>query len=204
MFPGPSSPAAPQAPAHSFFPKDPNPPLVNPLREEQKVQSELKGWDDWAIQQAVHNKNLSGAYPATTEQVVLDTDAVKEYAPELLGRYKTDPAFLANLDQRLQSADQYVALDYYQGIANAHKAAIVEYQAELEKLAAAGKIEKYTPLEEQYRLHPERRALVTAVWQRVSADEQAAEDKARADGLNKLDKQYQFVFQLVRGQAAQQ
>ena len=205
MFPGPSSPAAPQAPAHSFFLKDPNPPLLNPLREEQKVQSELKMWDNWATQQAIHiNDRPSGAYPAAMEQTVLNTAAIKEYAPELLDRYTSDAAFHVNLDQRLQSADQLAALDYYQGLADAHKSAILEYQAELKKLADANKLDLLTPLEDQYRLHPERRALVTEVWQRVSADEQAAEAKARTDGLNKLDKQFQFVFQLVRGQAAQQ
>lgn len=200
LFPGDQSSASAEPRAGYSFPKNPEPPLVNPLREQQKVQSELKGWDDWAIKQAVGNKNLGGIYPATTEQVLLDTAAVKDYAPELLDRYKRDTAFRANLDQRLQSTDQFVALDYYQGIANAHKAAILEYQAELEKLVAAGKIEKYTPLEDQYRMHPERRAVVAEAWQRVSVEEQAAEDRARADGQNKLDKEYQFVFQLVRGQ----
>jgi len=204
MFPGPSSPAAPQAPAHSFFPKDPNPPLLNPLREQQKVQSELKMWDNWATQQAVRVNTVGGAYRSPAEERLLNTSAVKNYAPELLDRYNRDAAFRANLDQRLESANGHISLDYYQGLADAHKAAILEYQAELKKLADASKLELLTPLEDQYRMHPERRALVTEVWQRVSADEQAAEAKARTDGLNKLDREYKFVFQLVRGQAAQQ
>jgi len=204
MFPGPSSPAAPQAPAHSFFPKDPNPPLLNPLREEQKVQSELKMWDNWATQQAIRVNTVGGAYRSPAEERLLNTSAVKNYAPELLDRYKSDAAFRANVDQRLESANGHISINYYQGLADAHKASILEYQAELKKLADASKLDLLTPLEDQYRLHPERRALVTAVWQRVSADEQAAEDKARADGQSKLDREYKFVFQLVRGQAAQQ
>jgi hypothetical protein len=203
MFPGPSSPAASQAPAHSFFPRDPNPPLLNPLREEQKVQEELKMWDDWATQQAIRVNTVGGAYRSPAEERLLNTSAVKDYAPDLLDRYNSDAAFRANVDQRLESANGHISLDYYQGIADAHKAAILEYQAELKKLADANKLDLLTPLDDQYRMHPERRALVAAVWRRVSADEQAAEDKARSDGQSKLDKEYKFVFQLVRGQAAQ-
>jgi hypothetical protein len=191
----------PATPSHSPFPPDPNPPLLNPLREEAKVQQQLKAWDDWALQRAIHlNPAADKSFPVDPGRAMLDADAVKDYAPELLPRYHSDPAFRANVDARLESADQYVALDYYQGLANAHKAAILEYQAELEKLAAAGKIDKLTPLEDQFREHPERRAIVQAVRDRVNADEQAAEEKARAEGLDKLHKQYQFVFQLVRGQ----
>jgi hypothetical protein len=111
--------------------------------------------------------------------------------------------FRQSVDLRLQYTDEHVALAYYQGLAEAHKAAILEFHAEIDQLTAAGKLDRLTPLEEQYRLHPERRQLVQSAWDRASADEQAALTKAQADGNAKVDKEYQFVFQLIRGQAAQ-
>jgi hypothetical protein len=192
----------------SPFPKDPNPPLANPLREEARLQAELKRWDDWAIQRAAH---LNGrphdswmAQPQATELVLLNANAVKQYAPELLARYNSDTAFRQSVDLRLQYTNEHVALAYYQGLAEAHKAAILAFQAELEKLAAAGTLDKLVPLEDQYRLHPERRQIVQSVWDRVSANEQTALAKAQAEGSSKLDKEYQFAFQLIRGEAAQQ
>jgi chorismate mutase len=87
--------------------------------------------------------------------------------------------------------------------AEAHKAAILEFRAELDKLTAAGTLDRLVPLEDQYRLHPERRQIVQSAWDRVSAGEQAALAKAQADGSSMLDKEYQFAFQLIRGEAAQ-
>ena len=199
LFPATPAPAGP-------FPKNPNAPLLNPLREQQKVNAELKAWDDWAVERAVHVSDppKDPLYPAQTEKQLLNGSAVKEYAPELLSRYQNDPAFRKDVDLRLQYTNDLAALDYYKGLAEAHKAAILAYQAELEKLAAAGKIDKLTPLEEQYRLHPERQQLVQAAWQRVSAGEQAAEEKARQRGLANVDKEYRSIFQLIRGEAAQQ
>ena len=187
----------------SPFPEDPNPPLANPLREGQKVQAALKAWDDWAIQRAAHTTNPSAdkLYPADAERAALNSAAFKQYAPELLDRYNSDPAFRQSVDLRLQHTNEHLALDYYQGLADAHKAAILEYQAELEKFAASGKIEKLTPLEDQLSLYPERRVIVQAVQNRVAADEQAALAKAQAAGAATLDKEYKFVFQLIRADA---
>jgi hypothetical protein len=190
------------------FAKNPNPPLTNPLREEKKLQAELKTWDDWAIQRATHiydrpNDN-SMLYPLGTELALLNASAVKQYAPELLARYKRDTAFRQNVDQRLRYAAEDAALEYYQGLADAHKAAITAFQTSLENLAAAGALDKLVPLEEQYRLHPDRRQIVQSAWDRVSAKEQTALAAAQADGSSKLDQKYQFVFQLIRGEAAQQ
>jgi hypothetical protein len=136
--------------------------------------------------------------------LVLNARAVKQYAPELLDRYYSDTAFRQRVDLRLQYTNEHVALAYYQGQAETHKAAIRAFQAELEKLAAAGKLDKLTPLEDQYRVHPERRRIVQAAWDRVSANEQTALAKSQAEGSSKLDKEYQFAFQLIRGEAAQQ
>jgi hypothetical protein len=198
LFPG-SEPSGP-------FPRDPDPPLNNPLREDQKLQADLKAWDDWAIQRATHIHDTSGdrLYPRATQLAALNTSAVKQYAPELLDRYNTDAAFRQRVDLRLQYADEHVALAYYQGLAEAHKAAILEFRAELDKLTAAGTLDRLVPLEDQYRLHPERRQIVQSVWDRVSAGEQAALAKAQAEGSSMLGKEYQFVFQLIRGEAAQQ
>jgi hypothetical protein len=178
------------------------------LREEQKQQADLKAWDDWAIQRATHINGSHTepgqiAYPQGTVQAELNRSAVQQYAPELLNRYNTDAAFRQSVDVRLQYTNENVALAYYQGLAEAHKAAILEFHAEIDQLTAAGKLDRLTPLEEQYRLHPERRQLVQSAWDRASADEQAALTKAQADGNAKVDKEYQFVFQLIRGQAAQ-
>jgi hypothetical protein len=198
----------PGSQATSPFPKDPNPVLTNPLREEQRVQAELKMWDDWAIQSTTHIYDRPHdswmTQPVATELALLNASAVKQYAPELLARYNSDPAFRQSVDLRLQYANEHVALAYYQGLAEAHKAAILAYQAELEKLTAAGTLDKLMPLEDQYRLHPERRQIVQATWDRVSANEQTALAKAQADGSSKLDNEYQFAFQLIRGEAAQQ
>jgi len=201
LFPGPPD-TSNTFPPPRVFQKNPNPPLLNPLREEQKVQGELKNWDDWAVQQAIHINDAPPDYPLATERAMLNSGAIQQYAPELLARYNSDPVFRERVDMRLQTTNQLMAFDYYQGLADAHKQAILAYQAELEKLAAAGKIDKLTPLEDQFRLHPERRQIVQAAWDRVSAEEKAAEDNARADGLSKVDKAYQSTFQLIRSQAA--
>jgi hypothetical protein len=45
---------------------------------------------------------------------------------------------------------------------------------------------------------------VQSAWDRASADEQVALVKAQAEGNSKVDKEYQFVFQMIRGDAARQ
>ena len=163
----------------SPFPRDPNAPLNNPLREEQKQQAELKAWDDWAIQHATHIHDSHTdpgqiAYPLGMVQAGLNRRAVQQYAPEYLNRYNTDAAFRQSVDQRLRTADERAARAYYQGLAEAHKRAILEFHAELDQLTAAGKLDRLTPLEEQYRMRPERRQFVQSAWDRASADEQDA------------------------------
>ncbi|HEY7585234.1 MAG TPA: hypothetical protein VH866_01850 [Candidatus Deferrimicrobiaceae bacterium] len=196
-------PYIPKPPARSF-PKNPGPQLLNPLREEQRVQAELKAWDDWAVQRAtsIFDKPEDPLYPASMERAILNTDAVKEYAPELLARYESDPSFRQRVDLRLRYATEVAALDYYQLQADAHKAAVLSYQAELEKLAAAGSLDRLVPLEEQLRLHPERRQLVQAVRERISAEEEAALEKAWAAGGARLREEFQYVFRLIRGEAS--
>lgn len=188
------------------FPENPGPQLLNPLREEQRVRAEMKAWDDWAVQRATHifDKPEDPLYPADMERAALNTVAVKEYAPELLARYESDALFRQGVDRRLRFATEKAALDYYQGQADAHKAAVLAYRTELEKLAAAGKLDRLVPLEEQYRLNPERRQLVQAVRERISAEEEASLEKARVDGSGRLREEYLYVFRLIRGAAAQQ
>jgi hypothetical protein len=191
------------------LPRDPNPQLNNPLREDEKQEAELKAWDDWAIQRATHINGSHTepgqiAYPQGTVQAELNRSAVQQYAPELLNRYNTDAAFRQSVDVRLQYTNENVALAYYHGLADAHKSAIVEFHAELDQLKAANKLDLLTPLDEQYRLHPERRQLVQSAWDRATADEQAALAKAQAEGNAAVEKEYKFAFQLIRGRAAQQ
>ena len=200
LFPGNDS-------ASHVFPKNPNPQLTNPLREEERLQAELKAWDDWALEHATHIYDRPDddgmLYPLATELATLNVISVKQFAPELLGRYSTDSTFRQSVDVRLRHATEDVALDYYQGLADVHKATILAFHVELDKLAAAGKLDERVSLEDQYRLHPERRQIVQAAWDRASANEESTLAKAQADGSGKLDKQYQFVFQLICKDAAQ-
>jgi hypothetical protein len=120
----------------------------------------------------------------------------------LLERYDSEAAFRQRVDSRLQQANENVALDYYQELANAHKTALLAFQAELERLAAAGKLDSRIVLEDQYRLHPERRQLVQSVWDRISANEQTAEAQALTKVSGKLDKEYRTAFRRIREEAA--
>lgn len=193
-------------PASGPFPSNPNPPLRNPLLDDQHVKAELKGWDKWANECFLHMSDAPAdpLYPQATVRMDLNSSVIKQFAPELLVRYQTDAAFRQNLDQRIQFATESVGLDYYRSLAQAHKDAILALQAELEKLAAAGKIDRLVPLEEQYRLHPERRALVQTVQDTVNANGQAALEKASAEGNQRLDSAYNDLFRLIRDQAAPQ
>jgi hypothetical protein len=190
LFPGEPSPAT------RMFPKNPNPPLTNPLRDEKKLQAELKAWDDWAVQRSVHASASpeDKLYPSGTERKMLNTSTVKQFAPQLLDRYNSDIAFRQRVDSRLQQVNEKVAFDYYQELANAHKGALLDYQAELGKLAASGKLDARITLEDQYRLHPERRQLVQSVWSRIAASEQAALEQALANVGGELDKEYRIAF----------
>jgi len=183
--------------ASRFFPKDPNPALINPLREEQELQSSLKAWDDWAVQSAIH---IPGE---VYKNAWLNELTVKEYAPDLLDRYNADAAFRENVDLRLQATELLVALDYYQRLADAHKAALLAYESEWEKLAAAGTLDRLVSLGEQARLYPERRQIVLSLWNRIEVEEQNALTKAKAEGLSQLRREYQVFFQLIRSEAAQ-
>ncbi|MFA7399508.1 MAG: hypothetical protein WCZ98_03395 [Sideroxydans sp.] len=193
LFPGEPSPAT------RVFPNNPNPPLTNPLRDEKKLQAELKAWDDWAVQHSV----LASAppedelYPSGTEHKILNTSTVKQFAPQLLDHYNGDIVFRQRVDSRLQQINEKVAFDYYQELANAHKGALLDYQAELGKLAAAGKLDARIALEDQYRLHPARRQLVQSVWSRIATREQAALEQALANAGGKLDKEYRIAFDRI-------
>jgi len=197
LFPG-SRPPGP-------FPVNPDPPPTNPLREERRLQAELSAWDDWAVRSAarVLGPPDDTLYPEATEKAILDAGVVKEYAPDLLARYESDRPFRQSVDQKLLYAAAFAAPGYYQGLADAHKASIRTFQAELEKLAAAGKLDRLVPLEEQYRLHPERRQIVEAIRVRIAAEEKAALEKAAAEGSGRLDNTYRQVFRMIRDEAAQ-
>jgi len=176
------------------------------LREEQRVEAELKAWDDWAVQRAIHvfDKPENPSYPASMERAVLGTAAVKEYAPELLSLYESDPSFRQRVDKRLRFAMEEVALHCYKLQADANKAAILAYRTELEKLAAAGKLDRLVPLEDQIRHHPERWQLVDAAWQRINAEKEAALEKARTLGSGRLREEYRQVFLFIRSEASRQ
>ena len=106
-------------------------------------------------------------HPSDTERAILNAGAVKRFAPVLLGRYNTDEAFRRVGDRSLQKVNEDSARAYYRALATVHKDTILAFQAELERLAASGRIDKLVPLEEQYQRHPERRPLVQAAWDRV-------------------------------------
>ncbi len=187
------------------FPKDPNPPLRNPLRDEQQLQVLFKAWDHWAIERATHVSDPAAAsqYPSATERMMLNASAVQQYAPELLARYNSDPAFRQRIDERLARANDVVALEYYQAIADAHKAAIQLYQEELEKLMDSGKLDRSKSLEDQFERHPDRRQLVQDARERVDVSEEAALFNAQSQLSGQMSKEYQCAFQLIRGESVQ-
>jgi len=76
--------------------------------------------DDWALEHATHIYDRPDddgmLYPLATELATLNVISVKQFAPELLGRYSTDSTFRQSVDVRLRHATEDVALDYYQGL----------------------------------------------------------------------------------------
>ncbi len=186
------------------LPKLPGPQFLNPSQEEQREKAELKAWDDWAVQSAAHvfDKSENPLYTAEMEKAVFNTAAVKEHAPELFVWYKRDPLFRQEVDLKLRFATEKAVLGYFQVLANAHKDAAMAYRAELEKLAAAGKLDRLVPLEEQLRLHPERRQLVQALRDRISAEEKSSLGKAWSYWFDRLREEHQYVFRLIRGEAS--
>ena len=193
------------SPQPSVFPADSNPHLKNPLRERALVEAEEKNWDDWATQQAVNFRGQTGEdrATATIQIAALNEAALKEYAPELLSRYQSDAVFRERTDTRLDAANQLLALHYYDDIADAHKAAIAAREAGMQKLADESKIELLTPLESQYKLHPERRAIVDAMEQQISAQEKAAVKKAKSDADARMENEYRSLFKMIRAEAVQ-
>ena len=137
-------------------------------------------------------------HPSDTERAILNAGAVKRFAPVLLGRYNTDEAFRRVGDRSLQKVNEDSARAYYRALATVHKDTILAFQAELERLAASGRIDKLVPLEEQYQRHPERRPLVQAAWDRVSADEQVAVANVEKDIFGLLEKEYQAAIERLR------
>jgi len=142
-------------------------------------------------------------YPLATELATLNVISVKQFAPELLGRYSTDSTFRQSVDVRCDTPRKTSHSTTTRGWRMYTRATILAFHVELDKLAAAGKLDERVSLEDQYRLHPERRQIVQAAWDRASANEESTLAKAQADGSGKLDKQYQFVFQLICKDAAQ-
>jgi len=169
------------------------------------LQAELKAWDDWAMERAIRvfDKPKDELFIAEMAMADINAAAVKQYAPELLARYECDRSFRQSVDLKLRYAAGNVALVYYQEMAEAHKAAIRAFREEIEKLTDAGMLDPLVPLEDQFRLHPERRPIVQAVRERISAGKEAALEKVRAGGSDQMDKEYRFVFQRLRTEAAQ-
>jgi len=186
------------------FPGNPEHPWLNPLREEANMQEQIKAWDAWVRRRAteVRAQPTDQLLPAATERAALNASTVRQFAPELFDRYNTDTAYRRQIDQRLADITARAALDYYQGLADVHKTAIMKFEAERKKLADAGKLDLLVPLLDQVRQHPERNALIQSVVDQVAADEKAALARAKVDGLGKLDEQYQSLFQSIRGEAA--
>jgi hypothetical protein len=184
--------------------RNPDEPLDNPLREEQSLKADLEGWDRWAVERA---KGLPETAPDPILSVAewslfykpLDRVAVAEFAPDLLNRFDSDGEFSYELSMRLRAAERRLMLPYYRAQAEVHKAAALARQAEMEKLAADGKIERLAPLSDQFRRHPERKAIVWAVWDRLAAEKAAALEKARAHFSPLIDKEHQAVFNAIRG-----
>jgi hypothetical protein len=196
LFPDTSTAGSFQSP----FPKNPNMPLDNPLRLDEEQQAELKSWDDWAQKQALGVGMQSNPLGIAMQQ--FDRDAVRQYAPELLARYDTDPAFRQSVDARIEAASGVAAMDYWQLQADAHKAALVEYRSELDKLMAAGELDRLTPLGEQLS-DPGKGKILQALWNNTSAYEGNALEQARANGQLRIDKEYRYIFQLIRNDSVQ-
>jgi hypothetical protein len=182
----------------SPFPNNPNMPLNNPLRLDEEQQAEMKSWDNWAQNQALSvglPSYITDVFRKTMQQ--FDRDDVQKYAPELLARYDSDPAFRKSVDERIEATYSIAALDYYQLQADAHKAALDEYRTGLDKLMAAGKLDRLTPLGEQLS-DPEKRKILQSLWDDTSAFESKALDQARAQGQLRIDREYGYMFQLIR------
>ncbi|MEW6719382.1 MAG: hypothetical protein AB1346_02920 [Thermodesulfobacteriota bacterium] len=186
------------------FPKNPDPPMSNPLRNDRSLKAELNTWDDWAMRQAdyVLGKSNDPLYPAATERAILNAGAVKDYAPELFPRYESDPTFRLEVDRGLEVAAGTAVAHYYRGQAEAHKAALRSFHEDLGALAAAGKLDRLVPLEDQFRLHPERRQLVEEIRKRLEAEEAAAVEIAKAVGILRLKEEHRQLFQRLRAAAS--
>lgn len=183
----------------SPFPTNPDRPLVNPLRTEADLQAELKRWDDWAVQRTIHVADGNG----TVVGDELNRGVIQQYAPDLLGRFKADAAFHTDMVVRLNMAAQLAAIDYYQGLADGHKAAILTYQRGIEELQKKDVLSIGVPLEEQFITHPERQGMVQAIRDRAAAVETQSVQQAEATGHRRLDEEYRRVFDIVRAEAAQ-
>lgn len=185
--------------------KNPDAPLNNPLREEASLRAELKWWDEWAVLRAkrVVPEETPGDVIALSLAGMPDRSIVERYAPDLLARFVSEPGFGPELNARLRAAEDKVLLPYYRAQAEAHKAGVLALQAEMEKLAAAGTIERLAPLYDQFRRHPEREPIVRAARERIVAETQEALQKAFTDFAPLIDQEYQAVFKAIRGGKSQ-
>ncbi len=189
----------------SLFPKRPanDRPFLNPLWEEEAVKNQLELWDYWAkamISQANRELDVRFSYSALLHE--RQRELVQKFAPDLLDRYDTDASFRGHVDDRLNNSARDAALAYYSAEAEAHKEAVLQYQAEMHRLEREGRLDHLVPLEEQYAQHPDRRQLVESVRQSVLKNEKAAVQKAHTDVTGWLQKQYRSDFELMRADYA--
>ncbi|MFI5168488.1 MAG: hypothetical protein ACHQQS_17930 [Thermoanaerobaculales bacterium] len=180
------------------FPTNPEPPLVNPLRTEADLKAELKRWDDWAAHKALHVADQDTLF---ADQ--LKTEVIREYSPDLLGRFKDDATFKGEMIVRLNMAAQLAAMDYYQALASAHKVAILTYHRGIDDLQHKDLLLIGVPLDEQFTKHPELRGIVQTIRDRAAAVETQSVQQAEEAGHRRLDEEYRRVFDIVRTESAQ-
>ena len=187
-------------------PKDPNYPLINPLREQAQFQQDLKRWDDWAFQTALDRTPRTDDFsyvgsPAQAADEKFHSEAVQKYAPEVFERYRQDEAFHHYVDVILLSADFDSKLDYYQGIANAHKAAILASRDGLRKLEDAGELERGMGIPDQEQRHPAVIPKVQAVYVAATNEEDAEVARARTNAGSIIDGHYRSEFDHIQQRA---
>jgi hypothetical protein len=127
--------------------------------------------------------------------------AVQKYAPELFDRYQRDADFHAYVNLMLRNADDLAIGDYYQGIADAHKAGIVYYRDSLRKLENAEVLEKGMGIPDQEQRHPELIPVVQTVAVASGKEEDAQLAKARANSRVILDHYYRLEFGIIKQKA---
>ena len=185
-------------------PKDPNFPLINPLREEAIYQRQLKQEDAWALEITMRLRRPPGG-PSILDGMQEDTlhgQSVQQYAPDLFDRYQRDSDFHNYVNIMLGYADDLATGDYYQGIADAHKAGIVGYHDRLKKLEEVGILAPGMGIPEQEQRHPGLIPVVEDAETASYKEGQAQLAKARANGGKILDLYYRLEFDIIKRKAA--